>query len=221
MERLLRYLGSTKNIVGCLLALVGLGLHFAGLLGGLWPLVVVALYLIGALVAPAPRPFELKVDQFDPDRIRRALDGSRDMAQGRLPVDVQNLVADIRQKILDLLPHTADLPGGAQDLYVLQRTAHDYLPTTLRMYLALPPDYATSHVVQDGKTPLQVLRDQLALLDGQMEEITDAVNQRDSDRLLAQGRFLEDRFGQRTGGLALPGPDPGKGEGPGSSARPC
>jgi hypothetical protein len=207
MDRILRYLGSAKNIAGCALALVGLGLHFAGLLGGVWPLVVAALYLIGVLVAPAPRPIQLKVDQFDPERIRRALDGSRDMVQGRLPVDVQNRVTDIRQKILDLLPHAPDLPGGAQDLYVLQRTAQEYLPTTLRMYLALPPDYATTHVVQEGKTPLQVLKEQLDLLDGQMTEITDAVNQRDSDRLLAQGRFLEERFGRPANGLALPRKD--------------
>lgn len=218
MERILRYLGSARNIIGCLLAILGLGLHFAGLLGGLWPLVVVALYLIGVLVAPARRPIELQADRFDPDRIRRALDGSRDMTQGRLPVDVQNQVAEIRQRILDLLPHAADLPGGAKDLYVLQRTAHEYLPTTLQMYLALPRDYATTHIVQDGKTPLQILMEQLELLDGQMEEIADAVNQRDSDRLLAQGRFLEERFGQPSGGLALPAPE--KSEGPDSSARP-
>jgi hypothetical protein len=37
-----------------------------------------------------------------------------------------------------------------------------------------------------------------------MAEIGDAVNQRDSDRLLAQGRFLEERFGRQDGELNLP-----------------
>src|SRR5215471_19432339 len=123
--------------------------------------------------------------------------------RGRVPADVFAKLTGIRGRMLALLPKAGD-PPGAQDLYVLQRTATDYLPTSVRYYVSLPADYATTHVVQDGKTPLQVLQDQLDLLDDQMAEISDAVNQRDSDRLLAQGRFLEERFGRRDGDLKLP-----------------
>jgi hypothetical protein len=203
--RLLRYLGSARNIAGASLALVGLVLHFVGLLGILWIAVVPALYLIGALLAPSPRPALVAADDpFDAEKIRRALDGTCDMGRGRLPADVQARIVEIRERVVELLPHAADLPGGAQDLYVLQRTARDYLPETLRIYLALPPDYATTRVVQDGKTSLDVLRDQLELLDAQMAEIADAVHKRDSDRLLAQGRFLEERFGRPGTELKLP-----------------
>jgi len=204
MNRVLRYLGSGKNVAGSALALGGLGLHFAGVLGGIWPLVVPALYLIGALVVPAHRERPPAPDRFDAGRIQRALDGTLDMARGRVPSDVIARLTSIRQRTLELLPKANDLPGGSQDLYVLQRTATDYLPTSVRMYVALPPAYATTHVVQDGKTPLQVLQDQLDLLDAQMAEIGDAVNQRDSDRLLAQGRFLEERFGRQSSELNLP-----------------
>lgn len=204
MDRALRYLGSGKNLAGSALALGGLGLHFAGVVGGIWPLVVPALYLIGALVVPAPKPRTAESDRFDASRIQRALDGTLDMARGRVPADVFTKLTGIRARMLALLPKAGDLPGGSQDLYVLQRTATDYLPTSVRYYVSLPLDYATTHVVQDGKTPLQVLQDQLDLLDGQMAEIGDAVNQRDSDRLLAQGRFLEERFGGPNGELNLP-----------------
>jgi hypothetical protein len=206
VQGLLRYLGSPKNIAGCALALVGLALHFAGVLGVVWVAVVPALYLIGALVAPSRRPVAVAVavDTFDAEKIRRSLDGTIDMARGRLPADVMARLAEIRGRVLELLPHAADLPGGAQDLFVLQRTARDYLPTTLSMYLALPPDYATTRVVRDGKTSLEVLRDQLELLDSQMAEIADAVHKRDSDRLVAQGRFLEERFGHPDSELRLP-----------------
>jgi hypothetical protein len=37
--------------------------------------------------------------------------------------------------------------------------------------------------------------DQLTLLDGTLEKVADAVNKNDTDALLANGRFLEDRFG--------------------------
>ena len=48
-----RYLGSKKNIAGCVGALGGLALFFAGIVAPpLWPAVVAGLYGIGALVAP-------------------------------------------------------------------------------------------------------------------------------------------------------------------------
>jgi hypothetical protein len=204
MGRVLRYLGSGKNAAGTALALGGLGLHLAGVVGDIWPLVVPAMYLIGALVVPSRTPRPMASDHFDAGRIERALDGTLDMATGRVPADVFAKVASIRRRTLELLPKAGDLPGGSQDLFVLQRTATDYLPASVRYYVSLPSHYATTHVVQDGKTPLQVLHDQLDLLDEEMAEIGDAINRRDSDRLLAQGRFLEQRFGRRRGELNLP-----------------
>jgi hypothetical protein len=203
VRRFLRYLISVKNLLGCLLALAGLVLHLFGLFGPFWPLVVVALYAAGALLGPRPRP-RLARDTFDPRAVRQALDHAYQMTHGRLPADAQSQVARIRQSILELLPHAAEFPIGSPDLYVLQRTAVNYLPTTIQAYLALPPSYAAERVIQDGKTPLQVLKEQLDLLDQQMEEVAEAVHRRDSDRLLAQGIFLEERFGRRGDGLSLP-----------------
>jgi hypothetical protein len=204
MDRVLRYLGSGKNAAGSALALGGLGLHFAGVVGDIWPLVVPALYLIGALVVPSRAARHITSDGFDPSRIQGALDGTLDMAAGRVPADVLAKLASIRRRVLELVPRTGDLPGGSQDLFVLQRTATDYLPASVRHYVSLPAAYAATHVVQDGKTPLQVLHEQLDLLDDEMAEIGDAINQRDTDRLLAQGRFLEERFGRRNRELNLP-----------------
>jgi hypothetical protein len=200
-----RYLVSAKNLIGCALAVVGLVLHLFGLLGPfpVWLLVVVALYAVGALVGPRRKPKVAK-DTFDPQEIKRSLDHAYQMTHGRLPADSQSRVAHIRAEVLELLPHAADFPTGSQDLYVLRRMAVDYLPSTIEAYLALPATYATERVVQDGKTPLQVMNEQLELLDAQMAEIAEAVHRRDSDRLLANGIFLEERFGRTGSGLALP-----------------
>jgi hypothetical protein len=209
VSSVLRYLVSVKNLIGCALALVGLVLHLFGLLGPfpVWVLVVVVLYAVGALVGPRRRPRVAK-DTFDPQEIRRALDHAYQMTHGRLPADSQSRVARSRAEILDLLPHAAEFPPGSQDLFVLRRMALDYLPTTIDAYLALPAEYATGRVVQDGKTPLQVMNAQLGLLDAQMGEIAEAVHKRDSDRLLANGIFLEERFGRNPGGLAPPPQQP-------------
>jgi hypothetical protein len=205
VTRFLRYLASAKNLIGGALAVVGLVLHLFGLLGPfpVWALVAAGLYAVGAVLGPRRR-VRVARSTFDPQQIRRSLDHTYQMTFGRLPPDVQTRVAAIRQEILELLPHAAEFPTGSQDLYVLQRMAIDYLPTTIEAYLALPASYATAHVVQEGKTPLDVMKEQLDLLDAQMDEITDAVHRRDSDRLLANGIFLEERFGRPAGGLNLP-----------------
>jgi hypothetical protein len=161
------------------------------------------LYLINLRVGPSYRQLTA-APGLDVDEIGRALDGAVRMTSGRLPSDVQVKVAEIREEILELLPRTTAFPIGSEDLYVIQRTATDYLPSTLQAYLALPEAYATTQVLRGGKTPLQLLREQLQFLDDKLDEITEAVHQQDSDRLVANGRFLEARFGQASGGLALP-----------------
>jgi hypothetical protein len=140
----------------------------------------------------------------DVAEITRALDGAVRMTSGRLPSDVQAKVAEIRREILELLPSTGAFPFGSEDLYVVQRTATDYLPSTLEAYLALPEAYATRQLAHGGKTPLQLLREQLQLLDNRLDEITEAVHQRDIERLAANGRFLEERFGLGSEPLGLP-----------------
>jgi len=203
--RRLRYLWSAKHLVGSTLGLLGLMagviLHLLGLLGPLWWAPAVALYALGALVTPGPRPAGLHPVEYRPETIRRALDRAYASTHGRLPVDVQSKVAEIRREILALVPHLDEFPSGSRDRFVIQRVATDYLPGALDAYLALPPETG-DRPLPDGRTPLQALREQLELLDARLDEIAEAVYQRDSDRLLAHGRFLEERFGG--GELRLP-----------------
>jgi hypothetical protein len=202
-QRLLKYLYSTKNIVGSLLAIVGLVLFFTGVVGALWPLIVIGLYLIGVLVAPGTATVDLR-SGFDPDDVRHALDHEVHAVSGRVPADVLAKVQNIQQIILGILPRSGALPPGSPELFVVERTATDYLPTSLESYLNLPRAYATLHPVQDGKTAKQVLMDQLSLLESKMTEVADDVHRNDTDRLLANGRFLEERFGRSALSLDSP-----------------
>jgi hypothetical protein len=103
---------------------------------------------------------------------------------------------------MGILPHYADFPPGSPDLFVVGRTATDYLPSALQAYLSLPRAYAALHKMQNGKTADQVLDEQLTLIGGKMDEVADAVHKKDTDALLANGRFLEEKFGASP--LALP-----------------
>ncbi|MFI9326408.1 hypothetical protein ACIGZJ_02550 [Kitasatospora sp. NPDC052868] len=55
-RRVLGYLESARNLVGCTAGAGGLVLHFLGMGGRWWPAVVVALYGAGALLTPSRRP---------------------------------------------------------------------------------------------------------------------------------------------------------------------
>ncbi len=137
---------------------------------------------------------------FDSNDVKDALDSQVRLITGKVPPEVMSKVLKIRQIILGILPRSGNLPPGSPQLFVIERTATDYLPTSLQAYLNLPRAYATRHPVQDGKTAKEVLLDQLTLLETKMNEVADDVHRNDSDRLLAHGRFLEERFGR--------GPDP-------------
>jgi hypothetical protein len=202
-QRIVKYLYGTKNIVGSLLAIVGLVLFFTGVVGALWPVIVIGLYLIGVLVTPGTATVDLR-SGFDPDDVRHALDHEVHAVSGRVPADILAKVQNIQQIILGILPRTGALPPGSPELFVVERTATDYLPTSLESYLNLPRAYATLHPVQHGKTAKQVLMDQLSLLESKMTEVADDVHRNDTDRLLANGRFLEERFGRSALSLDSP-----------------
>jgi len=194
-DRVVRYVYSSKNIVGSLLALVGLALVFTGAIGVLWPAIVVGLYLIGVIATPGSKQIDLSTG-FDPNDVKQALDTQVRLITGKVPPEVMAKVLKIRQTMVGILPRSGTLPPGSPELFVIERTATDYLPTSLEAYLKLPRAYATLHAVQGGKTAKQILLDQLSLLENKMNEVADAVNRNDSDRLLANGRFLEEKFGR-------------------------
>lgn len=177
-----------------------------------WALAIYGFLTIGVAYDLAANPLWLRrvpmrmeaTDAFDSVAIQRALDGVYALSQRQLPQGLHAKVAEIRKEILELLPHASEFPPGSRELFVVQQTATDYLPTSVETYLALPATYATTAVLPGGKTALQILADQLDLLDKKMDEIDDAVRHRDSERLLIHGRFLEDAFGSQSKELDLP-----------------
>ncbi len=194
--RVTRYLTSKKNIAGSVGALAGLGLFFAGIVAPpLWPVVVGGLYGMGALLAPKERPANLRADM-DVKDLDKSLNGLLKRIHGQLPQPLEAKVQGIASTILGILPRTGELAPGSQELFILQRTVTDYLPTSLQAYMDLPRTYAMLKPLRGTKTAQQVLGDQLDLLQQQMNEVADAVAQNDADKLLAQGRFLEEKFGR-------------------------
>jgi hypothetical protein len=192
-RRLLRYLYSNKNLVGSAAGLAGLGLYFTGVVGELWPVVVAGMYGVGALATPPTRSIDLR-SGLDPSNLNRAMGEQERRLRGRVPDEVLAAVGRIHGQIREVLDRRHALPPGSPDAYVVERTTLDYLPTALESYLSLPRGYANRVAVSRGRTARQVLLDQLAHLEAKLGEVLEAVAKGDTDRLLAHGRFLEDRF---------------------------
>ncbi len=121
-------------------------------------------------------------------------------APAELPIDIQVKVEQIRRKVDVLLSYANRFPPFSQDLYLVRQTASDYLPRTLGAYLGLPgPTPENKPLSVDGRTAYQELKAQLDLLDRKLDDIAQDLQRQDSDRLLANRRFLEARFGTRAG----------------------
>jgi len=193
LHRITRYLTSRQHLAGTGLALVGAGLVLADPVGPAGAVLVVGFYLLGAAAVqrnPAIRRFG-----YDPKDVLKALRQEISAASGRVPPEViariQRIELTIRSEIL---PRLDCLPPGSLELYLIERTARDYLPMAVDTYLRLPSGYVSSGPASQGWTPLQVLLDELDLLDAQMRRVADIVHHADMDRLLAHRRFLNDRF---------------------------
>ncbi len=194
-QRLLLYVYSTPNIVGSLLGILGLLLFFLGVIQQFWFLIVIGLYGIGALGTPHSPVYDLNLkNQLTADDIREELEGLIRKITGKVPKEVLDLVRSIQASILEVLPQIVDLSGGDYNIFTIKQTALDYLPASLQNYLNLPSAYANLHPVKDGKTPKQLLLDQLGLLDQEMKEVVQAVFANDTQKLMVQGQFLKEKF---------------------------
>ncbi len=126
------------------------------------------------------------------------------------PEDIRRALADLLgRRMLAMMPRLGQLDGTSQDLYILHRTASDYLPTAVQSYLSLVRTGANEQRLPDGRTPHQALLEQLDLIETKLAEIGEALDRNDLDRLLIHGRFLEARFAQAPSGLGLEPPTPG------------
>jgi hypothetical protein len=191
------YLYSRKNLVGSVLALFGILLWYAGFLPRYGLVIVAALYLIGVLVTPRDKSRELNYKRkYTEAEIRDELERVVRQARRRVPREIFQKVESIQASILSILPQLVALGDGDRNLYTIRQTALEYLPEALQNYMNLPPSFAALYPLRDGKTARQLLGEQLDLLDREMKAIVSDFAVNDMQKLLAHGRFLEQKFRQ-------------------------
>ena len=164
----------------------------------------------GRAAAVEPPPPDTPAAPTEPD-ILAALDRVQAMiAGGVVPAAVESRVRRVSTTVRETMPRLRNLGLGSLDSYSVMATATDYLPEAISGYTRLPRRWADSRPIENGKTSLMLLIDQLDLLAATMDKIFDAVVRVDADALIAHGRFLQEKFGHAsTGGdLNLGQPPP-------------
>ncbi len=146
------------------------------------------------VLAPTVDDGQATVRRETPD-LRETLDRLLRGIRNRVAPDIYLKVASIRRSILATaaLQDTADATDP--NVYLIQKTAVDYLPAALQNYLKLPRAYAETRPVQGTQTAHDVLLEQLQLMDDKLGEVSDDISRHDTDRLLSTCRFLAAKFG--------------------------
>jgi hypothetical protein len=158
-----------------------------------------------AKINKRPQPEEVAVPAAPTeDDIVAALARAEAMvAAGAVPAPVSSRVKKVTGTVRQTLPRLVNLGLGSPQAYSVMATATDYLPEAIGGYLRLPRQWADSRPIENGKTSLLLLIDQLDLLSSTMDKIFDAVVRVDADALIAHGRFLQEKFGHSSDGGAL------------------
>lgn len=192
---MIAYLTSRRHLVGSALGLLGLALAIIDPVGVQGFILVPVFYLVGAVALPG-RP-ALSRYGFSPNHVQRALAGEIGAVSGRVPAEVITRIQQIELTIRSqILPRLDCLPVGSRDLYLVERTACQDLPTAVEAYLRLPDGYVSSGPGSQGRRAIDVLLKELDVLDAEMRLVAAKVQRSDMDRLLAHERFLLDRFQQ-------------------------
>jgi hypothetical protein len=131
------------------------------------------------------------------DRVQTMISG------GVVPAAVESRVKRVSQTVRETMPRLRNLGLGSPEAYSVMATATDYLPEAIGSYTRLPRRWADSRPIENGKTSLMLLIDQLDLLGSTMDQIFDAVVRVDADALIAHGRFLQEKFGHAATGGGL------------------
>lgn len=199
MGRLSSYLYSPRNIAGCCLALIGLGLLFTGVIGTGWPLIVGGLYAVGALGWPRRKTIDIPEvsdsAEVSVDTLAQQLERLINDASRRLPEPALASLLSIRTTLADLLPRLRELEvSGAlsvESAFTVEETLRRYLPEMLTSYLKLPVAFATTQPLKDNRTAAQIIVDQLQMLDESLKQIAQESFAGDVEALVNSGRFLE------------------------------
>jgi hypothetical protein len=135
---------------------------------------------------PADRPEALQEAIADVVRLVNS-------SAGRLPLAAVVTARQITDVLAEVVATAEARPLDIHAVLSVQAAATDYLPTTVRSYVAVDESLVDVPRVS-GRTPRQSLMEQLDDLEGAALAVLEASQQQDVDGLMTQGNFLRTKF---------------------------
>jgi hypothetical protein len=123
----------------------------------------------------------------------REVNGFVNGSAGRLPGEAVVLARRVTDVLREVIGTSADRELDVRAVGAIRGILTDYLPTTLRSYLALDPQ-VTDLRRPSGRTPRESLAEQLGSLRTAADDLLAATRAQDADALLTQGSFLRTKF---------------------------
>lgn len=207
-----RFVASPANLAGLLLASMVLGLKALGFVGALGLAIAPLGYLAGFVGAglwlgfpsrraPAWEALEFRDEGDARAAMEKALHGVRRLTEynpeNRMPASLQARVLELC-KALDALLDQWERSRGTlslQDSFHARHIAISYLPDALNTYLSIPAAYATTRVLDNGKTAQDTFKDTLAELEAKVRQLGEDLAAQDAHAFLVHSRFLSEKFG--------------------------
>lgn len=112
---------------------------------------------------------------------------------GRLPGEAVVEARRVTDAVREVIDTAEDRPLDVHAVVSIKGILTDYLPTTLRTYIALDPALADTPR-QSGQTPRELLLEQVTALWAAAADVLEATRARDVDALATQGNFLRTKF---------------------------
>lgn len=131
-----------------------------------------------------------------PEALRRAVSqlvAFINQNAGKLPGESVVAARRVTDTVRDVIDTSDD---GGLDVYAIisvKGIVNDYLPTTLRTYLALDPQVVDVRR-PTGRSPRESLLDQITSLWAGAADVLTAAQAKDADALVSQGNFLQTKF---------------------------
>ena len=131
-----------------------------------------------------------------PEGLRRSL---RDIVKlvnanaGQLPAEAVVAARRVTDALSDIIDTSAVRPLDVYAVISVRGTLTDYLPTTLRSYLAVDENLRDTPR-PSGRSPKESLLEQIAALETSASSVLLAARNQDADALLTQGSFLRTKF---------------------------
>lgn len=213
-----RLLNSPANWCGLGLATLALAPLAIGLpLWGGWalgPLGYATGFAAGGLWFGYPRLKRAPWDELEFDSsndAREAMDGALDAVrrlvqfnpEDRLSPSLQARVLELCTQLHTLLQQWDRSKGklSLEDSFQARHIVLRYLPEALKTYLSIPPRYARTRALANGRTAEETFRASVEELGAKVQQLTEDLAAQDADAFLNHSRFLHEKFGEKSGPL--------------------